>query len=226
MGLALAEQCLEAGAEVVIAGRHHNRLAAARARLGEPSGLSITETDITEESQVATSFERIGSLDHIVSTAADLNGAYGMLPELEETALHRAFASKVFGPWLLAKHGAPVLPSHGSITIISGIAGYRPAPRGSIVAPANAALEGLIKALALELAPIRVNAVSPGWVDTDIWTHVMGEGKDAAMEAMAAKLPAGRIGQPGDIADALMFAMSNGFTTGTVLHCDGGHRLV
>ena len=84
--------------------------------------------------------------------------------------------SKFYGPLLLAKYGAPRF-RHGSITFTSGIAAYRPAARGAVVAAVNAALEGLVRALAIELAPIRVNAVSPGWVDTPIWSFVAGDKK-------------------------------------------------
>jgi NAD(P)-dependent dehydrogenase (short-subunit alcohol dehydrogenase family) len=126
----------------------------------------------------------------------------------------------------LAKHGIARLAAKGSITFTSGIAAYRPAARGSVVAGVNGALESLAYALAIELAPIRVNVVSPGWVDTPIWKQVAGDEARAKLDAMAQKLPVGRIGRPEDIADGIRFLMRNGFATGSVLHLDGGHRLV
>ena len=141
-------------------------------------------------------------------------------------AARKVFDSKFFGPLLLAKHGTSRLAAHGSMTFTSGIAAYRPAPRGSVVAGVNGALASLAYALAVELAPIRVNVVSPGWVDTPIWNFVAGDKKDETLDAMAKRLPVGRIGQPDDIADAIAFLMGNGFTTGTVLHVEGGHRLI
>jgi len=153
-------------------------------------------------------------------------GAYQLLPSLDIAAVRRMLDSKLIGPLLLAKHGAPVLSPGGSITFTSGIAAYRPAPRGSAVAAANGALASLAAALAVELGPIRVNAVSPGWVDTPIWETVAGDAKAATLEAMAQRLLVGRIGQPEDIADAIRFLMRNTFVTGTVLHVEGGHRLV
>lgn len=226
MGLALARRCVEAGAKVVIAGRGEDRLQQAREELGNPPGLEMTVVDIAREDQVADLFARIGALDHIVSTAADIEGAYRLLPELDLKAAQRAVDSKLFGPLLLAKHGAPRLGVGGSMTFVSGIAAYRPAARGSVVAAVNAALEGLVRALAVELAPVRVNAVSPGWVDTTIWAQVAGDRKAEMLAAMAERLPVGRIGQPADIADAIFFLIGNGFTTGTTLHVEGGHRLV
>lgn len=226
MGLALARRCLDAGAQVIIAGRSEERLAEARASLGEPSALETIVTDIAQEQQVATLLERIGRLDHIVTTAADIEGAYELLPALDLKAAQKAVESKIYGPLLLAKHGAPRLSETGSLTFVSGIAAYRPLARGSVVAAVNAALEGLVRALAVELAPLRVNAVSPGWVDTPIWSFVAGDRKDEVLGTMARKLPVGRVGRPDDIADALFFVMGNGFTTGSVLHVEGGHRLV
>jgi NAD(P)-dependent dehydrogenase (short-subunit alcohol dehydrogenase family) len=226
MGLAFARQCLDRGARVVMAGRREARLSEARNSLGRPDTLETIAVDIAQEADVVVLFERIGRLDHIVSTAADIGGAYQLLPQLDLAAVQRVMNSKFYGPLWLAKHGAPMLSGAGSITFTSGVAAYRPAARGSVVAAVNAALEGLVRALAVELAPIRVNAVSPGWVDTEIWSSIAGDRKDETLQAMAKRLPVGRVGRPEDIADALGFLIGNGFTTGTVLHVEGGHRLI
>jgi NAD(P)-dependent dehydrogenase (short-subunit alcohol dehydrogenase family) len=226
MGLALAKRCLDDGANVIVVGRNESKLERAREVLGNTACLETIVADITQEEQVSNLFKRTGRIDHIVSTAADIEGSYTLLPSLELKAAQKVVESKIFGPMLLAKHGAPVLPSNGSITFVSGIAAYRPAPRGAVVAAVNAALEGLVRALAVELAPMRVNAVSPGWVDTPIWSFVAGDKKDETLAAMAERLPVGRVGQPEDIADAILFVMRNTFTTGTVLHVEGGHRLI
>lgn len=226
MGLALAKSLLAEGAVVTIVGRSEARLAEARAGLPETGRLRTMAADITREEEVARLFGRTGPLDHIVTTAADIEGAYRLLPDLEIEAARRVVDSKFIGPLLLAKHGAPVLAPTGSITFTSGIAAYRPAARGAAVAAINGALASLAYALAVELGPIRVNVVSPGWVDSPIWRFVAGDAKAATLEAMAKKLPVGRIGRPEDIADAIRFLMRNGFVTGTVLHAEGGHRLV
>jgi NAD(P)-dependent dehydrogenase (short-subunit alcohol dehydrogenase family) len=226
IGLALAKRCLATSAKVIVAGRNQEKLKRAREVIGDPAALDTETIDVTQEAQVADLFKRVGRLDHIVSTAADIEGAYELLPSLELSAAQRVVESKFYGPLLLAKYGAPMLPDTGSITFTSGIAAYRPAARGSVVAAVNAALEGLVRALAVELAPIRVNAVSPGWVDTPIWTFVAGDQKGETLSAMAKRLPVGRVGQPNDIADAISFLMGNSFTTGTILHVEGGHRLI
>jgi NAD(P)-dependent dehydrogenase (short-subunit alcohol dehydrogenase family) len=226
MGLALARSLLADGAEVTIVGRSEARLVEARKNLPNSERLLAIAADVTQEDQVARLFERTGQFDHIVTTAADIDGAYQPLPALEIAAAIRVVHSKFLGPLLLAKYGAPVLWPTGSITFTSGIAAYRPAPCGSVVAAINGALASLAAALAVELGPIRVNVVSPGWVDTPIWRFVAGDAKAATLDAMAKRLPVGRIGQPDDIADAIRFLMRNGFVTGTVLHVEGGHRLV
>ena len=226
MGLALARRLLGEGAAVMIAGRSEDKLTAARRDLGDHPGLATVAVDISREEEVAALFCNSGPVDHIVSTAADIEGAYQLLPTIELMAAQRVVESKFYGPLLLAKYGAAHLPPSGSITYTSGVAAYRPAARGSVVAAVNAALEGLVRALAVELAPIRINAVSPGWVDTPIWGLVAGDAKQATLDAMAQRLPAGRVGRPDDIADAIRFLIGNGFTTGTILHVEGGHRLV
>ena len=226
MGRGVAKRILNTSEEVIIVGRSGEKLLAAAEALGRPSKLKTIVADATREDDVKRVFEDVGELGHIVSTAADIEGAYELLPSLSIPAAQRAVESKIFAPMLLAKHGAPKLATGGSITYVSGVAAYRPSARGAIVASINAAIEGLVRALAIELGPIRVNAVSPGWVDTPIWRFVAGDKKDETLSAMAKRLPVGRIGSPDDIAEAIAFLMSNGFTTGTVLHVEGGHRLV
>ncbi|MBF6447657.1 MULTISPECIES: SDR family oxidoreductase [Nocardia] len=224
MGLALAQRLLAAGHRITIAARDTDRLTAATAHLGYPDQVRSQRVDIAEEASIAALFDTIGTVDHVVVTAADMRHGYGPLTELPARDARTVLDIKVLGPWLAAKYAADRV--RNSITVTSGIAAYRPAPGGSVVATANAALEGLVRALALELAPIRVNAVSPGWVDTPIWDDFAGPDKHARLAAMAARLPAGRVGRPADIAAAFHAVLDNDFMTGEVLHVEGGHRLV
>lgn len=226
MGLSVAQKLLAAGAEVIIAGRSEERLRAARTTLGMDR-VEIAVMDIGEQSQVAALFARIGRLDHVVVTAADL--PYGPAIKLTEPDVMRAVRSKFLGPLFVAQQVAASIEPGGSMTFTSGIAARRPLRGGSMAAALNSGLEGLVRALAVELAPIRVNAVSPGWTETPIWDAMAGmtaERKQELFTSMAARLPSGRIGKPEDIADAVVFLMNNRFTTGTVLDVDGGHRLV
>jgi NAD(P)-dependent dehydrogenase (short-subunit alcohol dehydrogenase family) len=226
MGLAVSQRLLGMHCEVLIVGRSRDKLDAAREQLRAFGAPRLHQADVTSEAQVQRLFEESGPVDHLVCTAADIRGAYELLPQLSLDALDRAIRSKVVAPILLAKHGAPRMPAHGSITLTSGIAAYRPRPKGIAVAAINAALEGVVRAMAVELAPLRINAVSPGWVDTPIWNDVAGADSGPLLASMAERLPAGRVGTGSDIADAIGFLIGNGYTTGTVLHVDGGHRLV
>jgi len=229
IGLAVARRSLDDGAAVVIAGRSQQRLDAARAdlaRTGPPAGrLSAHPVDIGDPAQVTRLFERVGTLSHLVVTAADL--PYGPVVSLSEDSMVRAVRSKILGPLFAAQQAAPRITKPGSITFTSGIAASRPAPGGALAATVNGALESMVLALALELAPIRVNAVSPGWVDTPVWDRLAApDVKNARMADLAARLPARRLGRPEDIANAVAFLIADSFVTGTVLHAEGAQVLV
>ncbi|MEV0801307.1 SDR family oxidoreductase [Kribbella sp. NPDC050281] len=222
MGRALAAELVAQGSEVTVAGRSAGKLDAVRRELG----VRTVAMDIGVEQDVERLFKTTGTVSHIVTTAADISGAYQLISEYDVNSARSAVDSKLLGPLLLAKHGTPLLETGGSIVFTSGIAAYRPGPRAAVVAALNGGLASLASALAVELAPIRVNVVSPGWVDTPIWEYVAGDATAETLAAMAARLPAGRIGRTKDIADAIIALLRNGFITGTVLHADGGHRLV
>ncbi|QFZ18173.1 SDR family oxidoreductase [Saccharothrix syringae] len=223
MGLALARLLLDRGDRVTIAGRSADRLARAAAVLGAPGLLRTRQLDITREEQVRDLADT-GPLDHVVVTAADATGAYAPLGEFDLERARAVVDTKLLGPWLVAKHVRP--NPGGSITFTSGVAAYRPGPGASVIASANGALESLARALALELAPVRVNVVSPGWVDTPVWDVLAGEAKHERLAAMAGRLPVGRVGRAEDVAGAFDAVLRNGFLTGEVIHVDGGHRLV
>lgn len=226
MGLEVAKRVLAAGADVVIAGRSLERLHVARTSLGGDR-VEVATVDIGQRSQVVELFASLPRFDHLVVTAADL--PYGPVMELTESDLMRAIRTKFLGPVFAAQASADRIKPGGSITFTSGIAARRPMRGGSAAAAINSGLEGLVRALAVELAPLRVNAVSPGWTDTAIWDRMAGmtlERKKEAFATMAARLPTGRIGRAEDIAEAMVFLMNSEFSTGTVLDVDGGHRLV
>jgi NAD(P)-dependent dehydrogenase (short-subunit alcohol dehydrogenase family) len=227
IGLEVARMALADDSEVVLVGRSEQRLQGALRSL-DGGRVEMLICDIGERSQVAALFERIGELDHLVVTAADL--PYGPVASLSEVELMRAVRSKFLGPVFAAQEASTRIRPGGSITFTSGIAAQRPMRGGATAAAVNSGLEGLARALAIELAPIRVNVISPGWTDTPIWDRISGAApknwKQDSFDAMAARLPVGRIGQVGDIAQAFMFVMKNQFVTGSVMDVDGGHRLV
>jgi NAD(P)-dependent dehydrogenase (short-subunit alcohol dehydrogenase family) len=225
MGLGIVQAALAKGAEVVIVGRSQERLELVASQL-ETDRVQTVAADITREDDVRGLFETVGHFDHLVVTAAS-NLVYQPIRELDLDAARRTIDAKLIAALLLAKHGAAHIDEHGSITFTAGIAADRPMPTAAVVAAVNGALFSLAYALAVALAPVRVNAISPGWIDTPIWdSSALGANKPAMFEQMSQRLPAQRIGRPEDIGHAVLFLMENEFTTGTVLHVDGGHRLV
>lgn len=210
-----------AGAQVITAGRNQEKLAEEYA--DEP-GISSEYVDLTDEASIAALGERIGSVDHIVSTASAR--ARGKLADLNRDAVRLSFDTKVIGPLMLAKHLAPRLNEGGSITIFSGVAANKIAVGTLAVAITNGAADVLARSLALELAPIRVNAVSPGVIDTGAWDALGDEGKANYFQDMSTRNPARRIGTEEDIAEAVLYAMTSTFVTGTTLRVDGGEPLI
>lgn len=213
IGRALAATLLSEGSPVVVASRDPRPLDGAR-------GMSV---DVTSADSVRHLFEEIGPVAHIVTTAVRVDGAYTPVREVDPSALDRAFGPKVLGPLLLARYAPAGLES---MTITAGFNAHRPAPGGSIIAAANGAIEALVRALALELAPTRVNALSPGWVDTDIWNDLAGPDRASRLAAMGDRLPVGKVGRAEDLASAYITLMRNPHITGTTLFADGGQRLV
>jgi NAD(P)-dependent dehydrogenase (short-subunit alcohol dehydrogenase family) len=216
IGQAIAADILAAGGRVVLAGR---RGADGIARALGPGADAVT-IDLADEKSIAAAAAEVGPVDHVVSLAAD--HANGPVTGLDVEKVREAFDAKVIGPILLAKHFASSIRPGGSFLFFSGVAAWKPAPGLAVMATTNGAVAFLAEALAVELAPVRVNAVSPGIVDSGAWD---GEGKDAFFAATAEKNPAGRVGQPSDVSAAVLMALSNTFVTGTTLHVDGGGRL-
>ncbi|MEV4603261.1 SDR family oxidoreductase [Amycolatopsis sp. NPDC049253] len=207
------------GAQVVVAGRDKAKLVQAY----DDEGIRAEEVDVTVDESIAALAERLGSVDHLVTTAS--SRARGLLADLDRDALRRSFDTKVIGPVMLAKHFAPHLAEGGSFTLFSGVAAFKPAVGFLGVAITNGAADFLTRSLSLELAPIRVNAISPGVIDTGIWDAMGEEGKAAYFEHFRTHNPARRIGTVDDIASAVLFAMTNPFLTGVTLRVDGGEPL-
>ncbi|GGO88011.1 SDR family oxidoreductase [Wenjunlia tyrosinilytica] len=220
-GRRLARAASAAGADLVLAGPDPRSLEWTAGELTGPS--TVVTVDLTNEDSIAALAERTGRFDHLVSTAAI--PANGPVADLELEAVQRAFAAKVIGPLLLAKHLAGQVEEGGSFTFFSGVAAWRPVPERTVMATTNGALAFLVQALAVELAPVRVNAVSPGIVDSGAWDR-LGADKEAFLRGVAERNPARRVGTADDLVRTVLFAVGSPFVTGTVLHVDGGGRLV
>ncbi len=179
---------------------------------------------MTREDEVRDFFAGIGTLDHLVTTAA--SGVTGSFLELDSAAAREVFESKFWGQYLAARYGAPRIEPGGSITMFAGVASEKPLPGLVAYAAVNGAIEGLCRTLALELAPVRVNVVSPGIVMTPAYAGMSEEERHALFATLAGQLPVRRVGQPGDVAQTVLYLLRNGYTTGTVICVDGGHRLI
>jgi NAD(P)-dependent dehydrogenase (short-subunit alcohol dehydrogenase family) len=208
------------GAQVIAAGR--NQEALGTAYVGEP-GVSTEVVDLNDEASIAALGERLGTIDHVVSTASAR--ARGRLADLDRDAVRVSFDTKVIGPLMLAKHLAPRMGKGGSFVIFSGVAAAKIAVGTMAVAITNAAADTLARSLALELAPIRVNAISPGVIDTGAWDAFGQQGKADYFADISSRNPARRIGTIEDIAQGVLFALTNTFLTGQTLHIDGGEPL-
>lgn len=225
IGFGVAEALLGQGAIVTIVGRSNEKLRAAQERLGGDDRLRTIAADVTDEAQVRALFERSGSIDHLVITrgAVPFNEP---VASMEIDAARRFIDLMVVSALLVTKHAVPKLRRGGSITFTSGISKDKVGPGMSVVAAVAGSMGYLARALAVELAPTRVNVVSPGWVQTPMWDEIAGPAKDRMWSDMAARLPAGRIATPADIAKAYTFLLGSELTTGTVLDIDGGHALI
>jgi NAD(P)-dependent dehydrogenase (short-subunit alcohol dehydrogenase family) len=225
IGLGVAAAALESGAEVVIVSRSAEKLKAAERALGSDRRLRSIAADMTNEAAVARMFETVGAFDHLVSTAGTLPPD-DPIATTDMDAVRRLVDNKLVGAVMLAKHAARTLRKGGSMTFTSGINKDRPpVPGGAVVSAIAGSFSYFARALALELAPTRVNIVSPGWVDTPMW-DIAGEAKPDFFADMAARLPSGRTATPAEVARAYVYLMESDFTTGETIYSDGGQRLI
>jgi NAD(P)-dependent dehydrogenase (short-subunit alcohol dehydrogenase family) len=223
IGLATAKAAEREGAAVVIASSRRERLDRALAMLR--SGAEGELVDVADEAQVRALFERIGAFDHLVFTA----GESLQLEPLDVMPVERArgFVNvRFWGAFMAAKYGSPHIRPGGSITLTNGIAGLRPRKGWTVAASICGAMEALTRALAVELAPIRVNAVCPGTVRTELWSGMAESARETMYRDAAQRLPVGRVGETDDLAETYIYLMREGFSTGQVLVVDGGAVLV
>ncbi|ANS69202.1 short-chain dehydrogenase/reductase SDR [Streptomyces lincolnensis] len=223
IGRAVAEAAAREGAGVVVASRRRESVDAALKRL--PEGTEGHVLDATDEEAVRGFFERIGGFDHLVYTA----GEPLLLESLADSDLGRArrfLDTRLWGAYTAVKYGAPAIRPGGSVVLTTGTAGRRPMPGTTVAASLCGAMESLTRALALEIAPVRVNVVSPGVVRTELWRELPRADRDGLFAASAAALPVGRVGEAEDVAEAYLYLMRNGYSTGATVVVDGGGLLV
>jgi NAD(P)-dependent dehydrogenase (short-subunit alcohol dehydrogenase family) len=223
IGYAVAELLDTKHANVAIGARNGPRLDASLNRLSR--GTVAIPFDVSDEESVEEFFREAPKLDHIVYTAgANLN--LMPVPDLDLAAARAYYEVRCFGILRVAKHGAKQIRTGGSIVLTSGIAGARPSPGWTVAAGTAATVEAITRALAIELAPLRVNAVSPGTVDTPLWSAFPQTDRDAYYAHVAATNLTGKISVPTEIASAYTFLIDQPFATGTTVVVDGGRLLV
>ncbi len=221
IGFAVAEAVLAEGAQVVIGSSKPANVEAAIAKLGK--GATGYAVNVRDEASVESFFAAAGGFDHLVYTAGDWDRAQtGPIAELDFAAAASGLEVRFWGALRAIKHALPHLSSKGSITLTDGVRTHKPAKGMPLSSAYGAAIEHLAKGLAIELAPVRVNAVCPGLILTEVWNSVPPE----RLARMTERIPLPQAGDPADVAQAYAYLMKGGYTTGQVLIVDGGMMLI
>ncbi|MCZ8514312.1 SDR family oxidoreductase [Paenibacillus filicis] len=218
IGLAVAKSFLAQGAQVIVASRSQEKVDVAMKELGTAHGYVL---DFQDESQTKQFFENIVTFDHLVVTASG-GAAREPFDALSIDDAKAAFASKFWGQYVTVKAALPYIKKSGSITLTSGAYAARPLKGASTMVAINSAIEGLARVLAMDLAPIRVNVVSPGVVDTPVFSGMDTESREAMFQRAAQSLLLKRIAKPEEIAEAYVYLANNSYTTGSVIQIEGG----
>ncbi|RVT97939.1 SDR family oxidoreductase [Rhodovarius crocodyli] len=223
IGLAVAQAAAGQGATVVIASSRQARVDEALATL--PAQAEGHALDLSDAAAVAGLFAGLGAFDHLVFTAGGPL-KLGLLPDMRLDVALSYFGLRYFGALMAAKHGSPHIRPGGSITFTSGLAATRPRAGWALGASICSAMEGLTRALAVELAPLRVNIVAPGIVRSPLWSDMTEADREALYRTTAETLPAGHAGETAEVAEAYLYAMRQTYGTGQVIAVDGGGGLV
>ena len=221
IGLATARAAVALGARVRVIGRDPDKLARALAELADrASGLTI---DAGDAEAVRSALADLVTVDHLVLSASGAHGA-GPVAELDEADLRRGFDAKFWVYWHAIRAALPQMRRDGSITMVTAASARVANPGTSGLAAINGALGAMVLPLARELAPLRVNAVSPGVIDTGWWDKRAPDTKETFFASVAARTPAGRVGRVEEVANAILFLTSATYTTGAIVDVDGGMR--
>ena len=222
-GMATAKAASGAGAAVIVASSKKANVDRALADL--PVGAEGHLLDVTQESAVMDFFSTIGEFDHLVFTAGEVLDL-GAFADVDLEKARQFFEVRLWGAITATKHAAKRIKSSGSITLTNGIIGLRPRKGWVIAAGVCGALEAVTRALAIELAPVRVNLVCAGLVRTELWRNMADSDRQELFEKAGQTLPVGRVGEPADLAETYLYLMRERFSTGAMIVVDGGSTLV
>ena len=223
IGLAVAQAAAADGAQLVVASSDDARLKRALPAL--PAGADGRVVDLSNGAAIEAFFDAVGPFDHLVYTAGEAL-KLSPLADGDIASARHFFEVRYWGAFTAARWGCRQIRAGGSIVFTSGIAGARPGPGWSVAASICSAMEGLTRALAVELAPVRVNIVSPGVVKTPLWREMPEEARESLFASQARRLPVGRVADAQDIAEGYLYLMRQTFVTGQTLVIDGGGLLV
>jgi NAD(P)-dependent dehydrogenase (short-subunit alcohol dehydrogenase family) len=224
IGLAVAAAARQQGADILIVSSRKERLDRALKSL-PTTGVAGQVVDLSDEPQVQALFEHAGAFDHLVFTAGE-KLHLEPVTNMQLDAARGFFNLRFWGAFMAAKYGSPLIRPGGSITLTNGIAGLRPRKGWTVAASICGATEALTRARAVELAPIRVNAVCPGPVKTELWSEMPEAEREAMYRETAHRLPVGRVGEAQDLAQTYLYLMQEPYSTGQVIVVDGGAVLV
>ena len=220
IGFAVAALARELGAQVVIAS---SNVANVEAAVGRLSGTTGTTVDLRDETNVVRLFDNLGAFDHLAITAGDWGGPmFVATRDLDLAAARDGFAVRFWGALAAVKHASATIAPNGSITLTSGMLAHRPMKAAPLATAIAGAVEHLTRGLAIDLAPVRINAVCPGVVLTE---HVK-QMPEAMLRTFVAPLPLPRAASPTEAATAYVYLMLNSYTTGQILAVDGGGCVV
>ncbi|MET0314021.1 MAG: SDR family oxidoreductase [Hansschlegelia sp.] len=222
IGLGIAQAAHAMGAAVTVASRRN----LSGEEQPDLAAFDQVVLDIRDEAAVQAAFEAVGPFDHLVVTAGPELGSWGSFMDPDMRGVRSYLEGKFLGSWACARHAAPRLLAGGSITLLSGGTGARAKLGLAAVTSTFAAVESLSQSLALELAPIRVNTIRPGFIDTDFWDVLPATAVEEIRAKVRANFPARRLGTAADVGHAAVFLMTNPYVTGTVLEVSGGELLV
>lgn len=223
IGLAVARGATAQGASVLVASSRQASVDQALAAL--PPGAEGATVDLCDEAAVAAFFDKAGPFDHLVYTAGEsLN--LNLLAQTDVALARRFFELRYWGALTAAKHAAPHVRKGGSIVFTSGLAAHKPHPGWAVASSICGAMEALTRALAVELAPLRVNIVCPGVVRTPLWREMDEEAREALYRGQADRLLVGHVAEPEEAAEAYLYLMGQTYGTGQTLVLDGGGLLV
>ena len=222
IGLGVAQAAHAMGAAVTVASRREVSIE----ERPDLAAFNQVILDIRDEAAVRAAFDAIGPFDHLVVTAGPELGSWGSFMDPDMRGVRSYLESKFLGTWACARHAAPHLLADGSMTFLTGGTGARAKLGLAAVTPTFAAVDSLSQSLALELAPIRVNTIRPGFIDTEFWNDLPAEHVEAIRDKVRETFPARRIGTAADVGHAAVFLMTNPYVTGTVLEVSGGELLV